>query len=246
MSESMVVLVVGDTHGNAEWVHDVVIPRAVEAGASKILQVGDFGFVWPAPNYTRGLDKLNRVLDKVGIDLHFLPGNHEDYPKLELLTARSRGISPEGHFPFRPRVFYTGKVSAWSWNGRRCVVVGGATSIDRRFREPGKSWWPQEALTAEETTAALALRRTEVLFTHDCPSYHPFSLMPDIDSNAHRQVITRIARELRPQVWFHGHYHRYAKYEFMHDKGVCEVTSLDCDGSPFATGMAVLHLPGLR
>lgn len=247
MPEPMYVLVVGDTHGNAEWTHEVVIPRAVEVGATKILQVGDFGFIWPSPNYTRGLDRLNKVLDRAGIDLHFLPGNHEDYDKLELLSARARGVSPEGHIPFRSRLFYTGKVSAWSWNGRRCAAVGGATSIDRQWREPGKSWWPQEALTPEEAAAAVALRRTEVLFTHDAPTQHPFEfLTPDPDSTAHRQVITDVARTLRPQAWFHGHYHAYAKYPFVHDLGCCEVTALNCDGTDVDVSTAVLALPPLR
>lgn len=242
----MEILVVGDTHGNAEWVHDVVIPRAVEAGVSKILQVGDFGFVWPSPNYPRRLDTLSKALDRVGIDLHFLPGNHEDYDKLDALAASTpQTRSPEGHIPLRSRLFYTGKVSAWSWNGRRCTVVGGATSIDRHLRTPGKSWWPQEALTSEEADAARALRRTEVLFTHDCPVSHPFRLLPDADSLSHRQRITDVARVLRPQVWFHGHYHAFAQYPFVHESGVCEVTSLDRDTTSSWANTEVLTLTSL-
>lgn len=242
----MKILVVGDTHGNFDWLCNSVLPYAQRVGASKIVQVGDFGFIWPVPNYLRTLDRLNRALERAGVDLHFLPGNHEDHPKLELLSSRQRAVSVEGHVPLRPRIFYTGKVSSWTWNGRRCVAVGGATSIDRVLRVPGKSWWPEEALTAEEAAAAKSFRGAEVLFTHDCPLQHPFRLVPDADSQAHRALVTDVARALRPQVWFHGHYHQHAKYDFKHDRGSCEVTGLDCDGSEVLFGTAVLQLPSVR
>lgn len=242
----MRVLVVGDSHGNSAWMHDVVIPRAVEMGATKLLQVGDFGFIWPSPNYLRTLDKLDRALSRAGLDLHFLPGNHEDFSKIALLASRQHAVSPEGHVPFRPHIFYTGRVSAWSWNGRRCAVVGCATSVDRHLRISGRSWWPEEALTPADVTAARALRRTEILFTHDCPVQNPFSLLPDADSLAHRQTVTDIARELRPSVWFHGHYHHFANYPFQHDAGVCDVTGLDRDTSAPELGTAVLDLASPR
>jgi Calcineurin-like phosphoesterase len=246
MADSMRVLVAGDTHGNSAWMHNMVIPYAVSVGATKIMQVGDFGFIWPSPNFSRTLTKLNTALDRVGIDLHFLPGNHEDFDRLDLISARTHGVSPEGHLPFRKRIFYTGKVSAWTWAGRRCVAVGGATSIDRMGRVAGKSWWPQEALTAAEAAQAKAFGRTDVLFAHDCPTQHPFRIIPNADSLTHRQRVTDVARVLEPSAWFHGHYHQYAKYEFRHGGGLCAVTGLDCDESPHSASLAVLDLSSPR
>lgn len=237
----MRVLVVGDTHGNLDWMCGVVLPHAQEAGADKIVQVGDFGFVWPGET-ERGLRELSLALEEAEIDLHFLPGNHEDFDQLELLTSRAEDFSSEGHVQLRPRVFYTGKVSAWEWAGVRCAAVGGATSIDRQWRVPGESWWPQEALTAEEAVAAKALGQVEVLFAHDAPVQNPFSLIPDPDSLAHRQLITDVARVLRPEVWFHGHYHRFAQYSFGHSEGCAEVVGLDCDATSWSRNMALLSL----
>lgn len=244
MSKTFSVLVVGDTHGNMSWLHDVVIPHAVRTGVSKILQVGDFGFVWDG-NAKRHLDKLNRILGRHDLDFHFLPGNHENYDMLEDLAASVEDRSPEGHIPFRERVFYTGKVSSWTWAGRRCAAVGGATSIDRRYRVPYRSWWPEEALSPEEAVAARALGKVDVLFAHDSPSQVPFVLLPDPDSTAHRQVMTDVGRALRPSKWFHGHYHVRAEYSFMHDDGYADVVSLDRDGSEPEFGMQVLKLSEL-
>lgn len=239
----MRILVVGDVHGNVAWVHNVVIPRAQAVGASKIVQVGDFGFVWPGlPHYSTRLDKLSGALEEAGIDLHFLPGNHEDFDQLELLTDRAEGFSPEGHVRLRPRLFYTGKVASWEWSGVRCAAVGGATSIDRQWRVIGESWWPQEALTEAEAARARALAPVEVLFAHDAPTQHPFALKLDPDSQAHRQRITDVARALRPGVWFHGHYHQFAEYSFRHADGHAQVIGLDYDGSTWARNTAVLDL----
>jgi hypothetical protein len=242
MPSMMTVLVVGDSHGNVDWMLDIVIPYAVEVKASKIVQVGDFGFIWPDSDYSRTLTRLNYRLDNRAIDLHFLPGNHEDHDKLERLASRQPAVSPEGHVPLRPRIFYTGKVSSWVWAGRRLAAVGGATSPDRLQRVAGQSWWPQEALSPAEAQRAVTMRRTEVLFTHDAPTLNPFSLPPDADALAHRQLITDVARVLRPTAWFHGHYHQFVRYTFVHDIGVCEVMSLDRDGSLPDVGTAVLHL----
>lgn len=236
------LLIVGDTHGNMDWVVNQVIPHAVSQGVDKIMQLGDHGFVWPRPNYLGGLDKLNRVLDRDNLDMHFLSGNHEDHTKLELLSKRARERSPEGHFQLRSRLFYTGRVAAWEWNGWRCAAVGGATSIDRKFRTPGKSWWPQEVLSPEDVALAKSIGPVDILFSHDAPTQNPFHLKLDEDSLAHRQVVTDVARSLQPDNWFHGHYHRYARYSFNHARGYADVIGLNCDGTPLMGSTVVLDL----
>jgi hypothetical protein len=209
------------------------------------------GFVWPTPNYLYGLDKMSRVLDRLGIDLHFLPGNHEDHTKLELLTRRAKLFSTEGHAQFRPRLFYTGRVSTWVWGGRRMAAVGGATSIDkenrlRYKRETGTDiWWPQEVLSPEEIGQARDIGWADVLFTHDAPVLNPFKLKEDFDSHVYRQMINSVGLALRPKLWFHGHYHESASYSFRHDDGFCEVRSLGRDNQ--ASGWcSVLRLSSAR
>jgi hypothetical protein len=242
------VLVVGDLHGNARYLYEKVIPYAVVVGASRILQVGDFGFVWPSSNYLYGLDKMSRVLDRLGLDLHFLPGNHEDHPKLERLSKRAKALSPEGHFQLRPRLFYTGRFSAWSWEGRRFAAVGGAVSIDRDSRrrykvQTGRDiWWPEEALTPEEIQAASQLGAVDVLFTHDAPVQNPFKLKEDLEAHIHSQAITTVAYALQPKLWFHGHHHESATYPFRHPGGWCKVIGLGRDHAPLGESTSVLRL----
>jgi hypothetical protein len=50
------------------------------------------------------------------------------------------------------------------WNG--VFYVAGADSIDKKWRTPGKSWWPDEELSQDELTKAIAAfeaRKPEVV-----------------------------------------------------------------------------------
>lgn len=245
----MKIAVLGDTHGNMNWVCNHVIPYVRDKlDCSRIMQVGDFGFVWPDNDYPRNLDKLQRVLSRHDVTMVFLPGNHEDHVKLAKLTEDSPRTEVD-HYEIRPRLHYTGRVAAWEWAGVRFAAVGGAVSIDRKWRqEEVKSgrkqiWWYQERLTADEIQQAKDLGHVDVLFSHDAPSDFPSQwLKADLDSTANRQVMTEVGRALRPRRWFHGHYHTQLTYPFHHDDGTCWVSCLDCDGSSRDNAISVLDL----
>lgn len=248
----MIIAVAGDTHANMSWVCSDVIPYAVKAGAQKIVQVGDFGFIWPGTEQDKNLRKLNRSLDYVGLDLHFLPGNHEDHDGL-LEFARTSQLSPEGHYEIGPRIFYTGRISSWTWAGVRMAAVGGAVSIDRQWRQDEgrrsgtKLWWERERLDGNELRDAREIGPVDVLFTHDAPTTFPETwLKADLDSTAYRQAMTDVGRALTPRYWLHGHYHHYVRYAFPHDRHECDVISLDCDHSPRTKGVAILDLAAIR
>lgn len=227
------ILVMGDIHGNWQWAKKI-IDVAVAENIDKLVQVGDFG-VWPGPMGKEYLLIMSRHLvkrsKKLGrqINLYFLPGNHEDYNQIDQWMI---DIEPneDGHREIEPNLFYTGKVNSWQWENKRFASVGGAVSIDRRSRKLNESWWAQEVLTPEEVDKAKDLGRVDYLFTHDCPTMNPFNfLINHLDSAIHRQFMTEIAFELKPEAWFHGHYHYPAQYSFYHGVGSTQVYSLDAD-----------------
>lgn len=248
----MKVAAVGDTHANMSWVVNLVIPHAKEQGCQKIMQLGDFGFIWRGAQRDNGLRKLNKRLGLAGLDLHFLPGNHEDHGLLADYAKRCP-VSPEGHVQIKPHIFYTGRVSQWEWAGRRIGAVGGAVSIDKDWRlnhervTGDKVWWAQETLNAEETEQAHMLGALDVLFTHDAPNEFPETwLKPDMESQINRQRMSSIGRATVPKVWTHGHYHASVTYPFRHENGTCEVRGLCCDGSTRTEGVAILDLGGIE
>lgn len=245
----MKIAVVGDTHANLDWLCNLVIPHALAEGCSKTFQVGDWGYIWSGDDAENNrLHKLDRVLAAAGLDLHFLPGNHENHDLLADYVGRVP-VSSEGHHAIRPHILYTGRVSSWEWNGKKIAAVGGAVSIDRQWRQSHerttgqKIWWPQETLNPNEIREARALGLVDVLFTHDAPTSFPEGwLKQDLESTMNRQVITDIGRALRPKLLVHGHYHCSVTYPFRHEDGTCEVRGLDCDGSAVADGVAIINL----
>ena len=70
-------------------------------------------------------------------------------------------------------------------------------------------------MTDDELTKAHDLGHTDVLLTHDCPTYAPFKgrLKNDPDSHIHRQKIDRVVESTKAKVHFHGHMHDWYDYE---------------------------------
>src|SRR5262249_49875777 len=90
-------LFLGDTHNDLDFVESAAkLARQREA---EIIQLGDWGFLWP------GSDQLGELSDMlVGLDvtMRFVDGNHDDHPRLR---ARLRERSREA-IPIAKRVIY--------------------------------------------------------------------------------------------------------------------------------------------
>ena len=230
----MQYMIIADLHGNTEWAKRMV-DEAVSRGIDTIVQLGDFG-IWPGPKGDKYLRKLSEYLGLHGIKLLFVDGNHEDFPKLYRwpidpatglrpidLDGTKQGVNiwhiPRGH--------------VWEAEGLRFMGVGGAVSIDREYRIPGKSWWPEEQLTGEDLVKVREQGRVDVLFTHDCPTSVPYTgLKADPESHIHRQKMNEVADITQPALWFHGHMHKPMHYwhRTINDMGLdIEVIGLDCD-----------------
>ena len=132
------ILLVGDLHMNTLAAHQV-IDHAQALSADRILQLGDFGF-WPrASAGQRYLNEVESTLSTFGLDLWFIPGNHEDWPALErrpigddglrVITERIREI-PVGH--------------RWTCGSTRWLGIGRAPSVAQHLRSEGFAWFPEE------------------------------------------------------------------------------------------------------
>jgi hypothetical protein len=206
-------LIVGDVHGDLSFTSRMNALAKVN-GIETILQVGDFG-IWDHTNDgVNFLDFLNVEAEKFGVQWVFLPGNHENFDRLEWYeTNGEKTLS--GFTKIRDNIFYTGKVSKWVWDGVVFKAVGGAYSIDKGWRTPGSSWWPQETLTPGELMLSEVMGPADVLLTHDCPTYAPFRhrLKNDPESHIHRQKIDEVVKHTEAVVHFHGHMHDCYDYE---------------------------------
>ena len=157
------------------------------AGCTESVQVGDFGI---------GFMHDYEFVDKLHADGRhkFIRGNHDD-PEL-----------------CKERVGY---IADGTYDGRGIMYVGGAWSIDYRFRTPGYTWWAEEELSIPELAKMHELyvfNQPRIMVTHDCPTSVAYNFF--IENTDKTQFKTRTAEALegmflrhKPEVWLFGHWH---------------------------------------
>ncbi len=222
------VFVLGDIHGNVDFLRRAVT-TAGEAGCRTILQLGDFGALWPG---SRGFFRsIDETLHYAGIDkLVFIDGNHEGFtsddvsfygPGDSSLTgglARAESAAERDEYGFRilsEHVTWAPRGHRWTWSGVRFGALGGAFSVDWRWRVPGRSWWPDHEIPTDADVERLGTDPLDVLVSHDIPRGVPleristFRLNSGDQANADRprEVVRAALEATRPRLVLHGHWH---------------------------------------
>lgn len=239
------VAIAGDWHADTRY-GVVAIDHAAQRDANVVIQLGDFGY-----NFTDDyLDALDQVLDWHEMVLGFVDGNHENFDRL-----LGWPIAADGLRYLRDRIVHLPRGFRWRWGETRCVAVGGAYSIDRFLRTPGRSWWPQESITIEEARVIVAQGRADAMFCHDCPAGitvpgaagDRFGFPADelARSEEHRDLLRCIVDAVRPQRLWHGHFHH--RYQALLDGPGYRtvVDGLGKNSEPIDNNMVVVNLPQL-
>lgn len=233
----MKIAVAGDWHGNTA--HAVaMIQIAKDAGCEKILHVGDFGYHF-APHF---LNKMKRALGDT--ELWFIDGNHENFYKLYTYP-----INEDGRRELRPNIFHLPRGFRWKWNDTTFLAMGGAVSVDKKWRTPFAEWWPQEEITIKDAFKIYEAEdvHADVMVCHDVPADfdipgiegNPMGFPEDVlvEANRHRKLLQAITDEVKPNQIFCGHYHR-RHTGFLHGQDYdATVDILDCDGTPSSHNM---------
>lgn len=71
----------GDVHGELGQILDAIRGFARQ-GVRVVVQVGDFGFLWPRRDHRAALNRITKALRERGMSLYWLDGNHEDFDRL--------------------------------------------------------------------------------------------------------------------------------------------------------------------
>ena len=80
------ILMVGDSHGNLAFMEHII--HVAEYNKIKtVVQLGDFGFIWPGAD--NELAALNEIANEHSIKIVFIPGNHEDWDSLDYYHAKA-------------------------------------------------------------------------------------------------------------------------------------------------------------
>lgn len=170
---------------------------------------GDIGLVWNYGQTPFGEEKYwrNWLNNKPWTTFCTL-GNHEAYnlietfPIVEFCGGRARKITDSIYYEIRGEIY--------NLNGKICLSLGGAESMDKEFRTEGISWWPQEQITEDDIRRARKnLKRynykVDYIFTHtggiNVNSYLGF--IPTVSDVR----LDEILREIEYSRHYCGHYH---------------------------------------
>jgi hypothetical protein len=216
----MKLTIMGDTHG--EW---GILNGWLNVQRPDILIVcGDFGY-WPGiKEYS-----MKRIKNPV-TDIYWCDGNHENHHALAAKLIK-------GEDEFIPNVFYMerGSVKDFPFLGTT-LFLGGADSIDKEWRTPGHSWFPEEILTIKQVEDCGFEGIVDTIISHTSPEEFDIKLK-GFDNKWKERKFTdpsRVALSLalemyKPKNWYFGHWHtnQYGKYSPLSGGWSCEWMSLD-------------------
>jgi len=232
----------GDWHGNFKWARNCIRAFASQ-GIGTVFHLGDFG-LWPGADGEEYLQRLHQECDSSSVALFITLGNHEDYDRVSSMSTDGDGwmfIERYPLFRFAPR----GHI--WEHSGALFASLGGAVSIDRGTRIPGRTWWPDEAIGENDVAA---LRRNlnafgggvvDIMLTHDAPAGvtrqgivpRPSWVTEEIEFDAWqgRLLLAEACDVAQPRSLLHGHWHEW-HHDVLTGAGyVTEVWALPEDGN---------------
>lgn len=192
----------GDTHGN--WDQMFLKINQYNISNCHIIHVGDIGIGFREKSWeVKEINLLNDYFRSKEIIFMGIRGNHDnpEYFNGDYTLSNFRLIED---------------YSAHKINGEIFLFIGGAISIDRKWREIGKDYWPEEAIKAPGCIS----QRPSIIISHDCPLevgfsseslYDELENMVKTDSITGRRILSSVFDQLKaqtpPKKWFYGHYH---------------------------------------
>lgn len=199
---------------------------------------------WPGAQRGRYEQRLNRVLVEHDMELVVSPGNHDCLMNIDKLDTEEDGL-----IAWRSNIKVLPKGGRTVIAGLRVGGLGGALSIDRKWRTEGKNWWADEEPTREQAEKLIAGGALEILVVHDVPMGVPvrssFELPVELAEQAGRTrvLLREVVDRLAPAHCFAGHWHQRVSHDLSHPDGrITRVDVLDMENS--REGNCVLVWPG--
>lgn len=225
-------LVIGDTHGSRRYTLEL-IKEASLRGVTKIIQLGDWGYLWPDTNLddrTESINVVSSYLLDANITMFFIRGNHDWKEGIEKNQLKLRELG----FHYLD--------DGWHDIGFKVPTFfyGGAISIDRKYRKEGTDYFKDEK--PEHIDRATLMRKDPwvnpaILFSHDAPHSPPGFEKPhalmvgdeELISDCHwsQCKVNFVARQAWVTSIFHGHYHTGQRYKFDQCPDRCEIHALN-------------------
>ena len=200
---------VGDLHGRLNALIDI-FDRLDPALVTAVIQVGDFGIVWPG-SYNQLDNFFHSYCSK--IQFYFCDGNHENHAVLDRLYDEQK----TDIVTVSNNCYHVRRGTTLMIDELPILFMGGARSHTDKESRPlvlNKNWWPREVPSASEFHRfQQSFSQADIIVSHDCPSF----LMSHKDyykewsQNGVTQFFDSTLRssKTKPARWFFGHHHDF-------------------------------------
>jgi len=211
-------IAVGDIHGEFTPLISII----KENRNTILLQCGDFG--WWRFLRKRIMD-LDRICNENNVIIHWCEGNHEDHPFIK----QNDMVTP--NIIYQPRGS-TVKLS----DGRVVLFIGGADSIDKKYRTAGYDWFPKDENITMDDIDNLPDIDVDVIISHTAPDYFDLGLpatgyFAGVDLSTYkdynRYLLNAVYDKYKPKEWYFGHFHKYNKGKYENCEWIM-LNSLQC------------------
>lgn len=216
----------GDTHGNFTRIYNFC-QRFNTTKDDIMCILGDAGI-----NYYLGTKdyKLKDVLADLPITLFCIHGNHEERP-FNIPTYKEKKwnggmVYYEEEFP---NLLFAKDGEIYTINGKKCLVIGGAYSVDKDYRlSMGYAWFKDEQPSREIVKYVekqiTKQKHFDIVLSHTCPietepkhMFLPFIDQSKVDKTT-ELILQRVADLITFDAWYFGHFHGHwdnGKYHML-------------------------------
>lgn len=208
------IFVTGDTHGDLDM-NKVGAKHWAEGNTltadDYLIVCGDFGLLWdPADKISAREQAWTQWLEDKPWTTLFIDGNHENFPRInsypvvEMFGGKVHKISDKIIHLMRGEYYTIQDHTFW--------VMGGATSVDKRYRTEGISWWPEEMPSFAEMNYGIDKLRehdmeVDFILTHCAPRKVQQQMASWYESDDLVAFLNIVYADAKFKHWYCGHYH---------------------------------------
>ena len=199
------IFITGDTHGDIDYKKLINLKKEKLSYDDYLIICGDAGICWSFKTIQSFLDLYNDI----GCTILFVDGNHENFDMLEEMPL----VEYKGALMHQidTHIFHIVRGEIMTLEGKTFLCLGGAHSIDKMYRTPHLSWWPQEEINNHNIDNAISNlekvgNKVDYVITHCCDSktvLNEFGFRRDICTDQ----LMFIDKVVDYKHWFFGHYH---------------------------------------
>ena len=213
------LLATGDTHGSIDMakLNKQNFPEQKRLTKNDhVLIAGDFGHIWYPPGHLNEREQryyLNDYFPSRKYTTLFIDGNHSNF---DLLNTYPDEIWNGGKIHrINDSIIHLKRGQVFEIDGLKVFTMGGAKSIDKAYRKPYISWWPDEEPSNEELEEGISnLEKhnweVDIVVTHTVSERVLDTLIKTgamkYPENLNK-YFTMLENKLKYKKWFFGHFH---------------------------------------